>query len=69
MGENDQGMSAQKQYIHRVLCHGKFGQDNTRAGTGLKSAGSGQAWAFHCGLGLLRDWPGLGVGSGSGLRA
>jgi hypothetical protein len=41
----------------------------SRAGSGLKSAGSGQAWALHCGLGLygpdLAWWAGLG----SGLRA
>jgi hypothetical protein len=33
-----------------------------RAGADLKSAGSGQAWALHCKLGLLRAWPGLGSG-------
>jgi hypothetical protein len=36
----------------------------SRAGAGLKSAGSGRARALHCGLGLLRAWPGLGGGLG-----
>jgi hypothetical protein len=36
-------------------------RSNSRAGAGLKSAGSGRAWALHCGLGLLRAWPGLGA--------
>jgi hypothetical protein len=31
----------------------------TRAGASLLSAGSGRAWALHCGLGLLRAKPGL----------
>jgi hypothetical protein len=35
-----------------------------RAGAGLKSAGSGRAWALHCRLGLLRAWPVLGGGLG-----
>jgi hypothetical protein len=41
----------------------------SRAGVGLKSAGLGRARALHCGLRLLRAWPGLGAGSGSGLWA
>jgi hypothetical protein len=32
-----------------------------RAGAGLKSAGSG--WVLHCRLGLLRAWPGGGLGA------
>jgi hypothetical protein len=34
--------------------------NQTRAGAGLKSAGSGRARALHCGLRLLRARPGLG---------
>jgi hypothetical protein len=37
---------------------------HVRAGAGLKSAGSGRARALHCGLGLLRAWPGMGGGLG-----
>jgi hypothetical protein len=27
-GKSDQGLSAPKQYIYRILCHGKLGQEN-----------------------------------------
>jgi hypothetical protein len=53
--------------FYKVFFPQKYLQElcqHTRAGVGLKSAGSGLAWALHCGLGLLWAWPGLGGGLG-----
>jgi hypothetical protein len=44
-----------------VRVHKNEPVSKSRAGSGLKNAGSGWAWALYCGLGLLRAWPGLGV--------